>query len=220
MDIREVPKGEYNRHPWEISRANIIIALMTKYRNSLHKNGNSFKIANIGAGDLYVDKEYLKAFPGDSIWAIDTGYREFSSGIKNLFMATNIDDVGDIRFDAVLMMDLLDYLEDELCFLDYLSTRLNPDAIIFFTLPAFQFLYSEHDEYVENLRRYSDRDFKKLIKRTQCLDLQISHYFYSSLFLVRAVKKLFHIPTDKDQKNVPLWKYPESHTITKAITFF
>ena len=67
MHIGEVPKGDFNRHPWELSRARITIVLMTKYLSVLHRNGNSLNIASIGAGDMHVEKEYLKAFSGDSV---------------------------------------------------------------------------------------------------------------------------------------------------------
>jgi hypothetical protein len=217
MHIREVPPGVFNRHPWEISRTHITIELLSKYLGGLRKNGTALRIANIGAGDMYFDKEYLKRFPGDTLWAIDIGYNDLTSGTDNLFMANKIGDVKDVLFDVVIMMDLLEYIEDEVVFLQDLNKRLKQDALVFFTLPAFQFLFSSHDEYVGNLRRYSNRAFKKVVKKSQCLELQISFYFYSMLYFVRAAKKLLRIPADKDQRNVPLWRYPEDHVVTGTI---
>lgn len=218
MDIREVPPGEFNRHPWEISRAQNTIELMKTYLSGLHENGRNLNIANIGAGDMYFDREYLKAFPGDTIWAIDLEYKEFSSGEENLFLVNDIGDVKDVIFDAVVLMNLMEYVDDEVAFLNDLCNRMNPDAIIFFILPAFQFLFSEHDVYVKGLRRYRNNRFMEIIKNTQCLELNVSFYFYSTLFLVRTLEKFFHFATDRHQKNVAKWKYPKNHIITRSTT--
>jgi len=115
-------------------------------------------------------------------------------------------------------MNLMEYIQDERDFLEDLAAKIQPGGTLFFILPAFQFLFSEHDRYVKGLRRYSLSKFKKMIKDVKGIELQVSFYFYSTLFTIRAIKKILCIPTDKDQRNVPVWKYPEDHCVTKVIT--
>ena len=218
MDIREVPFGNMNRHPWEISKTTETIKIITEYFAGIHDSGQNLIIADIGAGDMYFDKEYLERFPDDTIYAIDNEYKSFSSGCKNLYMAQSIEELNEVNFDAVVLMNLMEYIQDEREFLENLTTRMHPGGTLIFILPAFQFLFSEHDRYVKGLRRYSIKRFKKILKDVKGIELQVSFYFYSTLFLVRAIKKVLHIPTDKDQRNVPVWKYPRNHCVTKVIT--
>lgn len=218
MDIREVPDGEFNRHPWEISRTKQTISVVAKYLTELYIDKNKLAIANIGAGDMYFDKEYLKCYPEDTIYAIDCEYKMFSSGADNIYMANDINKFNNVSFDVVILMNLMEYIQDETSFLEGLATHMQHGGIVFFILPAFQFLFSEHDKYVKGLRRYSDRRFKKKMKDIKGLEFQESFYFYSTLFLIRAIKKVLGIPTDKDQKNVPAWKYSRDHIITRLLT--
>jgi hypothetical protein len=63
MHIQEVPAGSYNPHPWEISRAHESMAILHKHFRPLRKHGQGLCIADIGAGDMYFAKEYLKNNP-------------------------------------------------------------------------------------------------------------------------------------------------------------
>lgn len=217
MDIREVPKGRFNRHPWEISRAKKTIEIMSYYLRGHHDGHEELKIVNIGAGDMYFDKEYLRMFPGDKVWAIDVEYKTFNSGHDHIFMAKELDDLSELKFDVAVLMNVMEYIQDEVRFLEELSPYMQPNGMIFIVFPAMQFLYSEHDVYVKGLRRYNHSTTKNIIRNTQGVKSISSFYFYSSLLAVRTIKKFCRIPTDTDQKKVPLWKYSADHIYTKAL---
>lgn len=218
MDIREVPQGAFNRHPWEISRAEMTISIMANCLSDIHKKSKGLNVVDIGAGDMYFDKEYLQLFPNDKVWAIDNEYKAFISGHDHICMAKEIDEINGVKFDVAILMNLMEYLHDEVRFLKELTTHMQQGGKMFFILPAYSFLFSEHDVYVKGLRRYSFKSFEEIIKKAQGVDLQDSFYFYFSLFSVRAMEKLLHMPADKTQKKVPLWKYPATHFYTRAIT--
>ncbi len=218
MDIREVPEGEFNRHPWEISRAKMTISIMASCLRDIHKDSQGLNIADIGAGDMYFDKEYLKVFPKDRIWAIDDEYKVFTSEHDHILIAKAISEFSGEKFDVAVMMNLMEYIPDEVRFLEELITHMQPDGILFFILPAYSYLFSQHDVYVKGLRRYNHRSFKKIIENTRGVELKTSFYFYSSLFIIRTFKRVLRIPTDTDQRKVPLWKYSADHFYTRAIT--
>lgn len=218
MHIHEVPAGRYNPHPWEISRAHESMAILNKQFYPLRKHGQGLCIADIGAGDMYFAKEYLKNNPQDIVYAIDINYTDLTSGHERIRMAKRLEDVPDVVFDAVVMMDMFEYIPDEVRFLEQVRDAMRPGGVLYFTLPAFQFLYSPHDEYVKNLRRYSIRRFRKTINMVDGIRIETVFYFYSMLFFVRATKKLLRMATHTDQQKVPFWKYPEDHAVTKGIT--
>jgi len=149
------------------------------------------------------------------IYAVDVEYTCFDSGHTGLFMANSIDAVEGVVFDAVIMMNLLEYIEDEVAFLNKLIQRVSAGGLLFFILPAFQFLYSKHDAYVKGLRRYNAAEFRKIIHLTHGIEMTSCFYFYLSLFGIRAMKKLFHFPTDSNEKNLIRWKYPLKSPVTR-----
>src|SRR5206468_2512827 len=61
------------------------------------------------------------------------------------------------------------------------AEQLQPGGILIVTVPAFQFLWSEHDEAAHHFRRYSMRTLEQLLPPT--LSLEQSSCFNSLLFL-------------------------------------
>ncbi|MGI6249247.1 MAG: methyltransferase domain-containing protein [Acutalibacteraceae bacterium] len=220
MDIREVPQGNFNRHPWEISRTEMLLGTLDKYTGDIRKEADSLVVADIGAGDMYFDKVYLERFPQDKIFAVDIGYTDFSSDRDNLFMSNTLEQVPEPLFDMTFSLNSLEYIPDEKEFLKKLSNRLRPGGLIFFILPAHRFLFSEHDVFVKGLRRYGRKEFKRLIESVDELELLDSFYFYASLFAIRGAEKMLRIPTDRAQKNVPSWRYSAEHPVTRLFTAF
>lgn len=129
MDIREVPQGNFNRHPWEISRTEMLLGTLDKYTGDIRKEADSLVVADIGAGDMYFDKVYLERFPQDKIFAVDIGYTDFSSDRDNLFMSNTLEQVPEPLFDMTFSLNSLEYIPDEKEFLKKLSNRLRPGGL-------------------------------------------------------------------------------------------
>ena len=115
------------------------------------------------------------------------------------------------------MMDCLELMEDDLAYLKQLSSKVRPGGYLFFTVPAFRFMFSAHDEHVENLHRYSIADFEQLVARAGNLRVIRRHYFYTSLFLVRLAQKVFRIPVDPEVKITTDWRFGKNHPLTRFL---
>ena len=218
MDLREVSNENIERHPWELSRTRKIMDVCKKTLADLHLEGD-LRIANIGAGDTYFDQCYLSKFPADFIYAVDTGYDTLDSDATNIQKVHDLSLLsGETMLDAVFMMDSLEYMPDDAAYLRTILEKVKPGGKLIFTLPAFQFLFSDHDIHVENLRRYSITSFKKTANHVPSLKVLDHHYFYCSLFCVRFLKKILHLPIDKDQKITAAWKYGRKNIITVLLT--
>lgn len=61
----------------------------------------------------------------------------------------------DERFDAILYIDVLEHIEDDVAELERSSRRLRPGGHIIVLSPAHQSLYSEFDKTIGHFRRYS-----------------------------------------------------------------
>lgn len=67
-------------------------------------------------------------------------------------------------FDAVLSCDVLEHLGDDRGGLAEMARVLRPGGHVVLTLPAHQFLWSEHDEALDHRRRYSARQVRAMLQ--------------------------------------------------------
>lgn len=59
------------------------------------------------------------------------------------------------RFDLICMFDVLEHIEEAPATLAGLRDLLAPDGRILVTVPAYQWLWSAHDEFLHHKRRYT-----------------------------------------------------------------
>lgn len=67
-------------------------------------------------------------------------------------------------FDAVLSCDVLEHVEADRAGLVEMARVLRPGGHLVLTLPAHQFLWSEHDEALDHRRRYSARQVRAMLQ--------------------------------------------------------
>ena len=65
--------------------------------------------------------------------------------------------------DMVTLLDILEHVADEHPLLREISRVLRPDGLLMVTVPAFQFLWSEHDVALHHYRRYPKQDILHLL---------------------------------------------------------
>jgi SAM-dependent methyltransferase len=58
-------------------------------------------------------------------------------------------------FDLVLLLDVLEHVHDEAALLGEIRAVLRPGATLLVSVPAYQFLWSAHDEALHHVRRYT-----------------------------------------------------------------
>ncbi len=85
-------------------------------------------------------------------------------------------------FDAVLCMDLVEHLEEDVELLKEVKRILKPNGICMFTVPAYKFLWSKDDELAHHIRRYTKPQIRKKIKKVGYKILKLS-YRYFFIFL-------------------------------------
>ncbi len=72
----------------------------------------------------------------------------------------------DGSFDVVTMLDVLEHLEDDAGALCEVQRVLRPGGAYVWSVPAYQHLWSAHDEALHHFRRYERRDLARLLKRS------------------------------------------------------
>ena len=88
----------------------------------------------------------------------------------------------DATFDVVTAMDVLEHTDDDLEALKELRRVCKPDGLLLATVPAYGFLWSEHDEALKHRRRYTAHELRNKLTVTD-FAVERTPYFITTLFV-------------------------------------
>lgn len=192
MDLRETPQARSDlvRHPWEEARCAF-------FRGVLRTAGlcaGARSVLDVGAGDgWFADQLLADLGPDAQVTCWDTGYSEdalsaLADSLPSRAIFTRVRP--DRRFDLLLLLDVLEHVQDDRGFLaELLATNLEPGGHVLVSVPAWQWLYSEHDARLLHHRRYSPGAIRDVL-RGAGLELMLSGGLFHSLLVPRAAQKL------------------------------
>jgi hypothetical protein len=191
MDLAEfnsVDKTSIRRHPWELARLQILKFLLKKYNQPK-------TIVDIGSGDAYLATSIALASPHCQVVAIDINYDNAVLRDLNKNRPSNIGYFNDLETaqyfldttcDAIILMDILEHVAHPEKLFNEITQKLSltSDTWFIITVPAFQFLFSEHDKKLRHYRRYNRKQLLHLLQ-SQGLVIQTSGYCFHSLLIPR-----------------------------------
>ncbi len=154
------------------------------------KNINAAEVLDIGAGSGIFAKLLLSRTGVRKAVCCDTGYsreRVERCADKPLYFKKGID-----HSDAelVLFLDVLEHVADDARFVEEYAKKLKSGTYVAVTVPAFQFLFSGHDRFLEHYRRYTIASLEKCLSAAGLKVLK-SRYYFLSLFPAIALLRLF-----------------------------
>ena len=83
--------------------------------------------------------------------------------------------------DAVLLLDVLEHLDDDVAALVTARRALRPSGLLVITVPAYRWLWSGHDVALGHRRRYTARELSRVVERAELAVVHAS-YFNTLLF--------------------------------------
>ncbi len=87
----------------------------------------------------------------------------------------------DGAFDVITALDMLEHTDDDLAALSELRRVCRPGGLLICTVPAYGFLWSEHDEALKHRRRYTAHELRNKLS-VSGFDPERTSYFIMSLF--------------------------------------
>lgn len=97
------------------------------------------------------------------------------------------------KFHLISFLDVIEHIEDDLAVLLAAKPYLSENGVVMITVPAFEFLWSAHDEIHHHKRRYTKETLTELLQKAGYTVRYIS-YFNTLLFpmiaLVRVIGNL------------------------------
>ncbi len=115
-------------------------------------------------------------------------------GLSNLVLS-NVQEVGlrDGCMDLATALDVLEHTDDDLAAMRELRRILRPGATLVLTVPAYGFLWSEHDEALHHRRRYTASELCNKL-RSSGFHVEFCSYYITLLFfpvlLMRVLQNL------------------------------
>jgi SAM-dependent methyltransferase len=111
-------------------------------------------------------------------------------------------------FDLAASLDVIEHLEDDLGALRELRRVVAPGGSLLVTVPAYQWLWSGHDEINHHHRRYTRRSLQRAAE--QCGWRQARTTYFNSLLLPAAIvlRVLERFNTKTTESSLDLWVPP------------
>lgn len=96
----------------------------------------------------------------------------------------------DELYDAVCLLDVLEHIDDDIGGLKSIKDVLRPGGRVFITVPAYPWLWSNHDEQLHHRRRYTARTLTSACESAGLEVAEVSH-FNTFLFPLALVQRTF-----------------------------
>jgi SAM-dependent methyltransferase len=105
------------------------------------------------------------------------------------------------KYDVVTLFDVLEHIEDSNASLLAIKDILKPGGMLIISVPAFMFLWSEHDEIVHHKRRYTKKGLNQDLINAGFVPLYSTYanfFIFPFVAIVRLVKKISKKKTGKN----------------------
>ncbi len=146
------------------------------------------EVLDVGAGSGVFSKQLIDHGMAKAAVCVDPEYaedREEEHDGKLIKFVKNIDKTTQ---ELTLMMDVLEHVPDDVALLKEYADSMSDNGQVLITVPAFQFMWSGHDIFLEHYRRYTIEMMEKTITDAGLEPIK-SRYFFGSLFpLIAAIR--------------------------------
>lgn len=176
MDLKEedILGDKIGRHWYYVSKGRAL----TRFLGTLKTK----TLLDVGAGSGIFARQLLDQGIAESAVCVDPNYAEEKTESQNGKTISFVrQDKG--AYNLVLMMDVLEHVPDDVALLREYANPMPKGGHVLITVPAFQFLWSGHDVFLEHYRRYTI-DMVEAMAKAAGLEVVKSRYFFGLLFPV------------------------------------
>jgi len=176
------------RHFWRVGKRRLVLSSIERQIEPAHP----LQIMDIG-GCCSVITKSLEAFGDVSCVEPDESMVALASELQgvNVVNGTLPDGLpAGGPFDLVTLLDVLEHVEEDGPSLASIYQILKPGGWILCTVPAYMWLWSDHDRSVHHKRRYTRPRLRKLMEDAGFQICRITHYTSLLLPLVAAERSI------------------------------
>lgn len=198
---------EYENKYHEVETRNWWFVSRRKYLLDLLKDApRDSKIIDIGcsSGIFLKDLEQL-GFKNENLFGVDISEKAIANcknnGIQNAFVMDAQNIIINEKFDIIIASDCLEHLQDDIKAITNWKGILNTGGMMYVFVPAFQSLWSCHDEVNRHFRRYTKSELKLKLSNAKLSVLKASYWNFSLFLPVYVYRKISAIlPQSKKEE--------------------
>jgi SAM-dependent methyltransferase len=183
MDLKELEtvSGAVGSHWYFQSKAWAIEALI--------KGLSVSSILDVGSGSGFFSRYLLQCSSIQEAYCVDIGYAKDWDEIEGNKTIHFQREIHVNNAQLVLMMDVLEHVDDDLALLNQYVDISRKGTYFLITVPAFSFLWSTHDEFLDHRRRYTLNQLQDLAIKSGLM-IESKSYFFGLVFPLAAVIRL------------------------------
>ncbi len=147
MDIKEIDilGDDIDNHWYYKSKALAVSKVLQPYKKDT--------IFDIGAGSAFFSKYLIKNSGVKESWCVDIAYdseydEQYAEGLIHYRK-----ECPEVEPDLTLFVDVLEHIDDDAGFLKSYVEKAPKGSHFFISVPAFKFLWSQHDVFLGHKRR-------------------------------------------------------------------
>lgn len=196
--LQQYPEIERD-HFWWVSRRELVRRLIDEAGL-----GTGPSVLDVGCGSGVLDRELSSV--GATVSGVDVashpdwdegdGSPQFHEG-DYLELAENLG-----TFDCLLALDVIEHIEDEGPFAATLRTNLRPGGLAIVTVPAYQWMWSGHDDINQHFRRYTKQRLRAALERGG-FEVNRCGYVFFGLIGPKILAKVAERIRDSDGVAIP-----------------
>ncbi|HRP02498.1 MAG TPA: class I SAM-dependent methyltransferase [Candidatus Kapabacteria bacterium] len=187
-----------NEYWWFIARNQIL----GKIVNEFAKLNSKSKLLDVGCGTGAFAATFNDSVNVAGIDTSDIALQYAAKrGLKNL-RNCYLKDFPKEEFqpDVITFLDVIEHIEDDKAVVKDAYNLLEKGGYVIASVPAYQWLWSHHDELHMHYRRYTKKRFMDLFKEAG-FHVQYASYFNTLLFPLAALKRILDKITGASKKD-------------------
>lgn len=146
------------------------------------------EVLDVGAGSAVFTRQLLDAGLARRSVCVDPSYpseRVETYHGREIAFVRRVDRVSQ---RLILMMDVLEHVDDDVALLQTYARAMPDGARVAITVPAFQFLWSGHDVFLEHRRRYTLSGLEAAVRRAGLRPRKGRYFFAALMPLIVAMR--------------------------------
>ena len=175
MDLKEerLIGGDPQSHWYFISKGRAISSLIGEAHFPC--------VLDVGAGSGVFSRMLTAEGVAERATCVDPNYTEAQMRTASTARISYVRSVAETDASLILMIDVIEHVDDDVALVaDY--ARMAPEGARFvISVPAFNFLWSSHDDFLDHRRRYTLETLERTVAAAGLQPLSL-RYFFGALF--------------------------------------
>lgn len=183
MDLKEEQAigGDPAKHWYYIAKGRAIKSMLGAQRIDA--------VLDVGAGSGVFSRQLVGEGLARSAICVDPNYSDAQIRQSDDPRIVRVRAAPRVDAPLVLMIDVIEHVDDDVGLVSLYAETAPPGARFLISAPAFDFLWSGHDEFLEHRRRYTTGELHYVVERAG-LELVDTRYFFGLLFPAVAALRL------------------------------